>query len=84
MAQGVIPISTNVGGVSEHIKHGHNGFLINSKHPQAIIDEFVYILETLAIKKKLQYKISKNAHQYAIHHFSRSNFNSAYRKLLLI
>ncbi len=37
MSYGVIPITTNVGGINEHIIHNENGLLINAKHEDEIV-----------------------------------------------
>ena len=45
MAQGAIPISTNVGGINEHITNFENGVLIdNSVNEDEIINQFVDII----------------------------------------
>lgn len=65
MRAGVIPIVSNVGGVSEIIKDGYNGFLIS--HPydtEAGCNEVKNIIRRLMSDKKLISYIRRNAMAY--------------------
>jgi glycosyltransferase involved in cell wall biosynthesis len=57
---GIPVISTNVGGVSEIIKDGENGILIESKNPQAIRDAIISIISDSDRAKKLSAKLKKS------------------------
>lgn len=83
MSHGVIPISTNVGGIYEHIAHQKNGLLVNAINEDAIIDQFceavLYLTNHLSEKNKM----SKAAFDYARENFGIEKFNKAYQELLL-
>ena len=81
MAQGVISISTNVGGISEHITNNENGILINELEDNRIVEEFCNSIFQLIENKKLRNDLSYNSFLYAQTHFSIENFNTNYRKL---
>lgn len=84
MINGVIPISTNVGSISDHILDGFNGFLIENKSSiEDIENKFVEKIIDLYKNKEAQQIISNNAKEYALNNFSIDNFTEKYRKLLL-
>lgn len=84
MACGVVCIATDVGGISEHITNGENGFLVPSfEDENRIVDGFENIIKNLCGDRDLLKRISNNAYQYAKENFSRERFNEAYRQLLL-
>ena len=83
MAQGVIPISTNVGGISEHIMSFENGILIDDDDENEIVNQFVDIIIKLINDKELVSKLSLNAFNYSRKHFDIEAFNKKYRKTLL-
>lgn len=81
MAQGVISISTNVGGIREHITSGVNGILIDAETNEAIVADFVNAIEQLVKNNEKRQVISKNAFQYAQNVFDLNSFNENYKKL---
>ena len=81
MAQGVIPISTNVGGISEHITNNKNGILINELDENKIVEKFCYSIFQLIENAKLRNDLSYNSVLYAQEHFSIGQFIMNYRKL---
>ncbi len=83
MINGVIVISTNVGGISEHIVHGENGFLVNSGSEDQIVEDMSKLIIQLNGDANLRYKISQNAHYYAKQNFTFERFKNEYRSLLL-
>lgn len=84
MAHGVIPICTNVGGISEHIKNNQNGVLINNKgNENEIANQFVIEIKKLLENKQLVSELSLNAFQYSRKHFNIKTFNTKYRQYLL-
>ncbi|NEW78274.1 MAG: glycosyltransferase family 4 protein [Gelidibacter sp.] len=83
MIHGVIPISTNVGGISEHIKNNFNGILIkNADNEKQLEKQFVESIKKLIEDKNLADEISKNAFEYAQNNFSIEKFNKSYQQLL--
>ncbi len=83
MSHGVIPISTNVGGINEHIKNGVNGILINNSNENKIIIDFVNVIRDLLNDKEKIASISKNAYEYSHLNFQLKEFNKKYQKILL-
>jgi glycosyltransferase involved in cell wall biosynthesis len=82
MAQGVIPISTNVGGISEHIKNNKNGILIHELDENKIVEEFCNSIFQLIENQKHRHDLSYNSFLYAQEHFSIEKFNVSYKKIL--
>ena len=58
MSCGCIPISTDVGGISEVIRDGVNGFLINPQDKDGFINTITYILN---LREDARNKLQKNA-----------------------
>jgi len=84
MAQGVIPISTNVGGISEHLTSFENGVLIdNSVNENEIVLQFVEVILKLIRNKEEMTRISINTFNYSKEHFNIKEFNKKYRAYLL-
>ncbi|TDE28044.1 glycosyltransferase [Flavobacterium ranwuense] len=82
MAKGVIPITTNVGGISEHIINNQNGILVSDGDKEKIVSDFINSIEKLLLSKEQMNVLSKNAYQYAHLNFQIKNFNDSYFKLL--
>ncbi|PWH82803.1 hypothetical protein DIS18_11275 [Algibacter marinivivus] len=84
MLYGVIPISTNVGGVSEHITNSENGFLIDDNSSEdVLVKDFVKCIQHL-INDTSEFKlITERSHNYAIENFNIKKFNKSYQKLLI-
>ncbi len=80
MSYGVIPISTDVGGIGYHIKNGVNGFLIDEKDEEKIILQFVNHIQYL-IKEDEFKKLSSQAYNYSKNNFSKIIFQKKYKKL---
>ena len=83
MAQGVVPVSTDVGGISLHVRHGVNGMLIENGPEEQIVEELIRSIELLSHDRELLKKLSRNAFDYARATFDTETFCSAYRKLLV-
>jgi glycosyltransferase involved in cell wall biosynthesis len=81
MSHGVIPISTNVGGINEHIIHNENGLLINEKQEDEIVNSFCNQILNLTENSKDRDRISKSAFDYASKHFGIDKFNQSYKNL---
>jgi len=82
MAHGVIPISTDVGGISQHIHNGFNGFLIKNKSEDLIIKDVCDLIGELISNESLMNKISTEAYKYAKTNFNCEKFCSKYKKLV--
>ncbi|MDT3698281.1 MAG: glycosyltransferase family 4 protein [Thermincola sp.] len=83
MAHGVVPITTKVGGIPDHVKHGLNGMLISDESESEVVDSLVLIIDNLNKNRKLLRELSYSAYKYADENFRPSSFNAAYRKLLV-
>ncbi len=83
MAHGAVPISTDVGGISHHVKHGANGILIESGEEEKIVETLVKAIEQFILDRMLLAEMSHRAYEYARQHFARSGFCAAYRRILL-
>jgi len=83
MANRVVVITTDVGGISEYISSGENGILIPSKSEEEIVDNFINAIKDLNSYRDRLKKISNNAYNYAKANFDKKHFVKAYRKLLL-
>jgi glycosyltransferase involved in cell wall biosynthesis len=82
MIHGAIPISTNVGGIPEHIKNNENGFLIESTDENEIVNDFEKKILYLVDNRQELIRLSNNVFQYAVNTFSKEKFINAYSKLL--
>ncbi len=82
MMNGAVPVSTNVGGISEHVMPNENGCLINSITEPDIINEFEEKLNYLNSHREELQRLSSNAYQYALTHFSKEQFFKSYSTLL--
>lgn len=84
MAYGVIPVCTNVGGISEHINHGVNGFLIdhNGYSDKELVLKFVEVLQKLKTDSSTLERISIACDTYARANFNIETFNQSYQRLL--
>lgn len=83
MAQGVVPLSTAVGGIPEHLHHGENGWLLENHEDERMIVESACTLIALACSDgRLLQEMSRAAYEYAAATFSLAGFCGAYRRLL--
>jgi glycosyltransferase involved in cell wall biosynthesis len=84
MMYGVIPVSTNVGSINDHITDNFNGFLIeNESSFEEIKNKFIEKIIYLYKNNEEQLIISHNAREYALNNFGIENFIKKYRLLLL-
>jgi glycosyltransferase involved in cell wall biosynthesis len=81
MANGVVPVCTNVGGISEHIQNEANGLLIEPLEEEHIVENFTKIIKQLSEDREKLNRISYNAYLYAKDHFNREPFCASYRNL---
>ncbi len=82
MMNGVVPIATNVGGISEHIIDSQNGVLIENSNPDGIIKSFVSSIEYFCNHRERLNELSVNAYHYALANFKKEVFVKTYLKLL--
>lgn len=84
MAHGVVPVSTDVGGIPVHVTNGKTGWLVeNAGDEERIVEEMCGIIADLCKRREILEKMSQDAYQYARAHFGGEKFCSAYRSLLL-
>jgi len=82
MACGVVPLATDVGGVSEIILKGETGQLVSSTTEQQIICDFLAWLQHYSTHAEQLVQQSKAAYEHAKEHFNYSKFNLAYREMI--
>ncbi len=82
MANGVVVISTNVGGIPEHIHNGINGLLVTVSEEPAIVDEMVKALQGLCQDKEKIKRLAEASRQYALNYFGKKPFCEGYREAL--
>ncbi len=82
MAFGVVVVSTDVGGIADHVQSGKNGILIHKQDEAEIVTGFVEALTGLNQDRAQLNRLSANAAEYARTHFNKEQFTQAYRKLL--
>lgn len=79
MVCGAVPISTNVGGISQHVIDGETGFLVdNELIEDDIISDFV---NKIVLSKSLYNTISYSTFEYAKTKFSEKLFIKSYNNL---
>ncbi len=83
MAHGVVPVSTAVGGIPEHLRHGENGWLIGNHDDEELIVESAcsLIAQACSDRQRLE-AMSQAAYEYAVAHFSSARFCEEYRRIL--
>lgn len=82
MAHGVVTITTDVGGISEHVLNGYNGFLIKNESEDLIVKNVCNVISELVSNELLVDKISHEAYEYAKANFNCEKFCSKYQKLI--
>ena len=80
MMHALIPISSNVGGISDHVNDS-NGILINEIEPFIFCDTFVKEVTKLISDKKRMKELGDNAYEYAVKNFKKENFIKSYKEL---
>jgi len=83
MAHGIVPVSTAVGGIPFHVKHGVNGLLIKDEDEAGIVQSLANEIKRLAENRALLQEMSRQAYEHARRHFTPPKFRTAYRQLLL-
>lgn len=82
MSNGVIPIVTNVGGISEHLTNGENGILIAEEIESKIIEAFSNSIIQLIEDANRRNNLAQNCFSYAHENFGIDKFNNSYRELV--
>ena len=82
MMHGVVPIATNVGGISEHVRNRETGVLIDSVDENEIVNQIIGAIKYFVENKTEWKKMSENAFLYANTNFSKEAFFQSYKKLL--
>ncbi|HEV2915721.1 MAG TPA: glycosyltransferase family 4 protein [Pyrinomonadaceae bacterium] len=83
MAHAVVPISTDVGGIPDHVKHNVNGILIENGEEEQIVEALCEAVNAIERDRALLKEMSREAYRYARQHFAPERFCAAYRQLLL-
>jgi glycosyltransferase involved in cell wall biosynthesis len=84
MTYGCVPISTNVGGISELIYNQINGVLIeNINQEDELVQSFTDRIVELAENRTTFLEISRNCFDFANNNFNMSRFYLEYKTLLL-
>ena len=80
MMNGLVTVSTNVGGISDHINDS-NGILIEDNSAEELKKSFTNHILNLANDKVSWNKMSDNAYNYAKNNFSKEKFYQLYNEL---
>jgi glycosyltransferase involved in cell wall biosynthesis len=82
MAHSAVCISTNVGGISDHIINGKNGFLIEWDDDSKVVEEFCKKTSQILFDPALFLKISQKSYSYAKTHFNPQLFEESWSRIL--
>ena len=83
MACGVVPITTHVGAIDEHVHNGASGFLIDEQDENPLVDAFVETIHHLLGDREEFHRMSRNAYNSALQQAARnSDFCREYVQLL--
>lgn len=77
MSYGIVPVTTNVGSISEVVKEQQNGIFIKTKDSNSIIDAIKYLHNN---RKMLQY-LGSNARKIIIDKFSPDKYIKSLRNI---
>ncbi|WP_418637845.1 glycosyltransferase family 4 protein [Winogradskyella sp.] len=81
MIFGVVPLSTNVGGISQHIAHFKNGIMVDATTDDAIVKAFTKHISFLIENTTKTQQLANAAQIYGVSNFSIDKFNVAYQNL---
>ncbi len=82
MAQGAVPLCTDVGGLISHVINDRTGTLVPAQPEEAVISAMLDQLQHWAADRSGLARLSAAAHERASTHFARPRFDAAYRELL--
>lgn len=80
MMHSLIPITTNVGGISDHV-NSTNGILINDTENELILQNFIKEINKLHSDMQRMSELRNNAYLHAQTHFNKELFYSSYKQL---
>ena len=83
MSRGVVPVTTAVDGICDHITSSYNGLLIEENDETRIVEEGARIINRLCRDRTLLMTLSQNAIDYAFENFNAASFTKNYREILL-
>ncbi len=82
MAQGCIPVCTEVGGIPEHIRHAENGWLLPDLDEDAVVTALRDAIVCLHEDRTLLERLAVAAYGYAQAQFGGARFCEQYRKVI--
>lgn len=82
MAQGVVVVSTDVGGIPEHVHPEENGLLISDTTEEEIVKNTVLALQSLAADREKLKRLAEASRSYAVRYFGKKPFCDSYREAL--
>lgn len=82
MSNGVIPISTDLDGIKEHITSNYNGILVNGSDEDKIVSSFYDSISLLIENPEIRNTLAHNCFIYAHENFGIEKFNALYKKVL--
>ena len=65
MAMGTPVIASEVGGLAHLVRHGHNGFHVPSRDPEALACRILHLLENPDLRRRLGQEARADARSYA-------------------
>lgn len=81
MMHGAVPVTSNVGGIPEHVHNWQSGILIDAIEPAAFESEFIDAIRNIVKNRRMLETMSQNAHEYALANFGKEKFESSYKSL---
>jgi L-malate glycosyltransferase len=83
MAHGTVPLTTDVGGIADHVRDGATGWLVGSAPDEGrIIDSVCTIIERTCTDRAVLDGMSRAAYEYARSHFGGELFCAGWRDVL--
>jgi len=82
MAHGVVPLTTAVGGIPEHVSDGINGWLVSETEEDRIVSVMCDIVERICSDRRRLSDMSRSAYDYARAVFGGSSFCEEWRRTL--
>jgi len=82
MACGLVPVSTDVGGVSEMFRDGESGHLVKAEREDDIVAEFVQLLQRYTEDSALLRTVGLAAYNQVKTRFAYAIFNRKYAELI--
>lgn len=76
---GVVPIANNIGGISEIIEDGVNGFLVSDNQ----LNKYIELVKLISSDKDLLLRLSNNANILFENKFTLQKFESALEKIFV-